>query len=1167
MQNTFHNLANSDCCLAAAVNDRAASVTAEAVFSGVGSEEAPASTTLPAGVPDAAGGCKEAGEARTPEQIDTKEEPRTTRKVRGPMSAQATPTGLEYESYCIPGSMRIEEHPLYDDAIQQVYDKIELEMMAEPDVRVRAEQVAKDAGEVLTPEQAAARVESWRQAALEEGRTSKNATKVVLSMFDESGVFAHPWRDAGYDVYQFDINPGDGPAWEVDILQLTAQFLLDNGIVDVDVLLAQPPCTDFACSGARWFAEKDSDGRTAASIKLVHMTCATIGFLRPLMWGLENPVGRIAKLTGLPQPRLLFQPHNYGDPYTKKTLIWGDFNPHLPQANVEPTEGSRMHKLRGDVPEQKKLRSLTPEGFAYAFWMANRDYRDRFRRRVRDEIKLIEPEQAGRGSGEDAESQHGLMPQSCSGSIPDFAIQTDPCEKARDITSPLTMEIARRTVRGDGHVSDGDGRTGSGPTVSNGSGVTFGPVSEQAGNFIDHVRGRNDAALFGHDKTVGPQTRLVQNSTAGREVVTARGDGHFVAHPTDTSLGARAVVHGSGRFECRITGSCYERKESLSGHGQVSVVAIHLATRKEKADQQHDLHRNSHKRRCCHAVRHEARKIRRPSKGSGHQRRRNCRRNRLRPLTANTPPISVVAECGGAGLLLDGGVAGSCGVAFVPVAELDAAYLAGCRKSGKNIRQGPFNPVRVISESECAQAGDRKPCCETRRAGENPAGDFEVSVCHNLLENTRGPRETVQRRKRPSDTRTEGVCEPTSKTLGDRVQAGIIADGSLGERGDHRPIQVVGEFSKGSGPLDPGSIPAGNILYETGSSGAGGVFGSVVKLVDTTAMDDRPVAGVRRHRDPWRLAGSSPAGAFMSLIPVRTGGRTRPGPLRAFGVDAIGVESVHALKATRRHDASDGPVSGPAAVKYRGGRPGDLAASKRAHSRQAGVAPGIASTPFTFSSGAAGRLDRVRPAGHFGVCGVESRHAARSVSAIASFPVGTLHSGTVREQGAPVARGHTPFFLAPRTRARRLSGGAPAWGVTHGREIIYHGSNNARRSPTEVRGQGDRCAERDSLPQRGLGGLGRPGEERGRVPLRVDHPEAERGGEKYSEKAQVGHCTSEFCPYNSSSNEDGPQELAAPTGLPSSTVDDHASIPNQPRRTPPARTRAAASILPVRRQS
>ena len=68
---------------------------------------------------------------------------------------------------------------------------------------------------------------------------------------------------------------------------------------------------------------------------------------------------------------MTFQPHEFGDPYTKRTCLWGDFNADLPKKEVEPTEGSRMWNLPPSA-DRASLRSKTPEGFAKAFCQANR---------------------------------------------------------------------------------------------------------------------------------------------------------------------------------------------------------------------------------------------------------------------------------------------------------------------------------------------------------------------------------------------------------------------------------------------------------------------------------------------------------------------------------------------------------------------------------------------------------------------------------------------------------------------------------------------------------------------------------------------------------------------------------------------------------------------------
>ena len=232
----------------------------------------------------------------------------------------------------------------------------------------------------MTPAEAKQKISEWKQHVKDQANNPDarrlNSDKVVLSFFDLSGEWSKPWEEAGYQVYRFDIQ--DDPDMG-DVNNFSTEFFQDwfgdfEG-QDIHAILAACPCTDFAVSGARHFAAKDADGRTVSSVRLVKKTLAAIEYFKPSVWALENPVGRIEDLTGLPPWRLSFDPNHLGDPYTKKTLIWGRFNGDLPIAPVEPTEGSKMHKLYGGKSQAtKNARSVTPEGFSYGFFMANNAY-------------------------------------------------------------------------------------------------------------------------------------------------------------------------------------------------------------------------------------------------------------------------------------------------------------------------------------------------------------------------------------------------------------------------------------------------------------------------------------------------------------------------------------------------------------------------------------------------------------------------------------------------------------------------------------------------------------------------------------------------------------------------------------------------------------------------
>lgn len=225
----------------------------------------------------------------------------------------------------------------------------------------------------MTIEEAKKRIQEWKINAAKQGEGTENSDKVVLSLFDLTGEWSRPWEEAGYQVYRFDIQADKEVG---DVNNFSTEFFNDlfssfEG-ADVYAILAACPCTDFASSGSRWFGAKDASGETTSSVALVQKTLATIEYFKPAVWAIENPVGRIEKLTGLPPWRVSFDPNHFGDPYTKKTLLWGRFNGDMPIAPVEPTEGSKMHKKYGGKSQKtKNARSVTPEGFAYAFFQAN----------------------------------------------------------------------------------------------------------------------------------------------------------------------------------------------------------------------------------------------------------------------------------------------------------------------------------------------------------------------------------------------------------------------------------------------------------------------------------------------------------------------------------------------------------------------------------------------------------------------------------------------------------------------------------------------------------------------------------------------------------------------------------------------------------------------------
>lgn len=253
----------------------------------------------------------------------------------------------------------------------------------EPDQVMRLEHKAQQfisTHGYMQPEQARDKVEGWKRAALAQGLTGVNADKVVISLFDKTGAWSQPWRDAGYDVYQFDIQSGDGvETFGInmgDVTNFDTQFFNDffgsfEGR-DIHAVLAATPCTDFASSGSSHFESKDAAGTTAFSVSLGRIALATIEYFKPAVWSMENPTGRIERLVGMPKWAASFDPWHFGEDYTKKTMLWGRMNGDMPIAPTEPTAGTKMHdQYGGKSIATKNARSVTPEGFALAFFMAN----------------------------------------------------------------------------------------------------------------------------------------------------------------------------------------------------------------------------------------------------------------------------------------------------------------------------------------------------------------------------------------------------------------------------------------------------------------------------------------------------------------------------------------------------------------------------------------------------------------------------------------------------------------------------------------------------------------------------------------------------------------------------------------------------------------------------
>lgn len=184
--------------------------------------------------------------------------------------------------------------------------------------------------------------------------------KIILDLCGGTGAWSQPYKRAGYDVRLITL-----PMYDVRTYQVPGK---------VYGILAAPPCTHFSIAANRLWKEKDADGRTFTDITILTACLIIIAKAQPQFWVIENPVGRMRKMLG--NPALIFSPCDYGDPWTKKTLLWGVFN--LPEHNpvvVPANERGRnkgwLYKHGGKSVRTKELRSITPPGFAKAFFESN----------------------------------------------------------------------------------------------------------------------------------------------------------------------------------------------------------------------------------------------------------------------------------------------------------------------------------------------------------------------------------------------------------------------------------------------------------------------------------------------------------------------------------------------------------------------------------------------------------------------------------------------------------------------------------------------------------------------------------------------------------------------------------------------------------------------------
>ena len=200
----------------------------------------------------------------------------------------------------------------------------------------------------------------------------------MLSCFDKTGIMARPWLEAGVPCWIVDLQHPKGYHRDGLLTRVGGdmlEFIPPRGNCIFAAFF--PPCTDLAVSGSRWM--KDKGLGTLIDALTLFKRAVDLAESLDAPYLIENPVNTVS--TYWREPDYKFNPCDYGDPYTKQTWLWtggGFIMPPVihpgdlfdtPTA-VEPTEGSKMHKLPPG-PERANLRSQTPEGFARAVFNTN----------------------------------------------------------------------------------------------------------------------------------------------------------------------------------------------------------------------------------------------------------------------------------------------------------------------------------------------------------------------------------------------------------------------------------------------------------------------------------------------------------------------------------------------------------------------------------------------------------------------------------------------------------------------------------------------------------------------------------------------------------------------------------------------------------------------------
>lgn len=175
----------------------------------------------------------------------------------------------------------------------------------------------------------------------------------VLVACEYSGRVRDAFRKLGHYAISCDLLPTDqpGPHYQGDV-----RDVLHDGW---DLMVAHPPCTHLAVSGARHFAAKKASGVQDEALDFVRLLMAA-----PIpRIAIENPISIIS--SRIRKPDQIIQPWMFGHGETKATCLWLKGLPKLTPTNLVDGREARIHKMPPS-PDRWKKRSETFQGIADA---------------------------------------------------------------------------------------------------------------------------------------------------------------------------------------------------------------------------------------------------------------------------------------------------------------------------------------------------------------------------------------------------------------------------------------------------------------------------------------------------------------------------------------------------------------------------------------------------------------------------------------------------------------------------------------------------------------------------------------------------------------------------------------------------------------------------------